>query len=135
MLSFECQSVEVAICFISAIAAIAAVFVAHRSSKQQMQISMFAEFTRRYQEIMLHIRKNDNDKKHYQTLYIDLCSEEFFMHNAGYLPKGVWRLWKEGMTHEIKDSYLGIWKKDKENYNPDFQVFFDEIVANNDKQN
>ena len=69
---------------------------------------MFAEFTRRYQEIMLHIRKNDNDKEYYQTLYIDLCSEEFFMHNAGYLPKGVWKIWMEGMTHEIKDTYIDI---------------------------
>ena len=83
----ECQSAEVIICFISAIAAIAAVVVAHKSSKRQMQISLFAEFTRRYQEIMLHIRKKDEDEKHYKTLYIDLCSEEFLCITKGLFQK------------------------------------------------
>ena len=134
MLFIECQSAEVAICFISAIAAIAAVIVAYRSSKKQMQISLYAEFTRRYQEIMLHIRQNGDDKEYYQTLYIDLCSEEFFMHNEGFLPEKVWDIWLEGMKHEVKDTYIGLWQRDKNNYNPDFQRFFKEIVSNNDKQ-
>lgn len=130
----ECQSAEVIICFISAIAAIAAVVVAHKSSKRQMQISLFAEFTRRYQEIMLHIRKKDGDEKHYKTLYIDLCSEEFFMNNEGYLPKEVWEIWKEGMEHEVKGDYYELWQEHKEDYNPKFQEFFNEIVVNNAKK-
>lgn len=103
------------------------------TAKQQMQISMFAEFTRRYQEIMLHIRQDGDDKTYYQTLYIDLCSEEFFMHNEGFLPEKVWDVWLEGMKHEVKNNYIGLWQRDKHNYNPEFQRFFDEIVSNNDK--
>ena len=129
----ECQSAEVIICFISAISAIAAGVVAHKSSKRQMQISLFAEFTRRYQEIMLHIRKKDEDEKHYKTLYIDLCSEEFFMNNEGCLPKEVWKIWKEGMEHEVKDGYYELWQEHKDDYNPKFQEFFNEIVVNNAK--
>ena len=132
MVLYESPSLEVVICFISAIAAIVAIIVAHKNNKRQMQISMFAEFTRRYQEIMLHIRKGE-DTKYYQALYIDLCSEEFFIHNAGYLPKGVWKIWREGMTHEINDAYIDIWQDDKNNYNDDFQIFFNDIVANYSK--
>ena len=100
-----------------------------------MQISMFAECTRRYQEIMLHIRQREQDKLYYQTLYIDLCSEEFFLYKEGFLPKSVWAIWKDGMTHEVKDdmSYKFLWERDKKNYNPQFQDFFNEIITNNSK--
>lgn len=121
-----------AVVIVSAISTRRTVKSSQEMAKQQMQISMFAEFTRRYQEIMLHIRQEGNDKLYYQTLYIDLCSEEFFMHNEGFLPEKAWDVWLEGMKHEVKDTYTGLWQRDKHNYNPDFQRFFDEIVSSND---
>ena len=130
MLLMECQSAEVVICLISAAAAIAAVIVAFCNNK----ILMYAEYTRRYQEIKLRILKNEIGKNDFQILYLDLCSEEFFMHKKRHLPKGVWEIWEEGMKHEVKGDYFELWQEHKDDYNPKFQEFFNEIVVNNAKE-
>ena len=105
----------------------------YETAKRHTQVSLFMEFTRRYQEIMFHILRDDNEKGYYQTLYIDLCSEEFFMQDLGYLLDKVWEIWEEGMEHAVKEhyeDYYEIWQKHKGDYSPEFQEFFDKIVCN-----
>ena len=103
------------------------------TTKQQTHVSLFMEFTRRYQKIMFNLLKGGDQKKYYQTLYVDLCSEEYYMQNQGYLLDKVWDIWKEGMEHEVKhhyEDYYEIWREHKGDYSPGFQEFFDKIICN-----
>lgn len=103
------------------------------TTKQQTHVSLFMEFTRRYQKIMFNLLKGGDQKKYYQTLYVDLCSEEYYMQDQGYLLDNVWEIWEDGMKHEIKhhyEDYYEIWQKHKGDYSPEFQEFFDKIVCN-----
>ena len=57
----------------------------------QMKLNFFADYTKRYQEIMLHLPEDieinyngfselPNEVKRYLRAYIDLCSEEYYLH-------------------------------------------------------
>ncbi len=92
MLFIESQSAEVVICLISAAAAIAAVIVAYCNNR----ILMYAEFTRRYQEIKLRSLKNEIDKFDFQILYLDLCSEEFLCTKKDICQKEFGKFGKKG---------------------------------------
>ena len=102
------------------------------TTKQQTQVSLFMEFTRRYQKIMFNLLKGGGEKKYYQTLYIDLCSEEYYMQEQGYLLDKVWEIWEEGIEHEVKhhyEDYYEIWREHKGDYSSGFQEFFDKIIC------
>ena len=103
------------------------------TTKRQTQVSLFMEFTRRYQKIMFNLLKGGDQKKYYQTLYVDLCSEEYYMQDQGYLLDNVWEIWEDGMKHEIKhhyEDYYEIWREHKGDYSLGFQEFFDKIICN-----
>ena len=81
--------------------------------KKQAQETFFSEYTRRYQEIIIHM---PIDNKHpewlkYVQLYFDLCSEEFHLHEMGLIDDKVWILWVEGMQETMKqNSFRVAWK-------------------------
>ena len=115
---------------ISAITAKKAVQSSQELAKKQMQISVFAECTRRFQEIKLHLKKGELDKEYYQRLYIDLCSEEFYLHSKGYITDDVWVIWVKGMNVTVDDdsSYSDIWKTDIDFYDDNFRHFFNNLI-------
>ena len=71
-----------------------------RKHTEQLQLNFFAEYTKRYQEITLQFPENinapdfarsnlstdkyDHTMRHMRAFF-DLCSEEAFLNNAGYL--------------------------------------------------
>ena len=101
--------------------------------EKQARESFFAEYTRRYQEIILN---TPDDKNHPQwsrfvLLYFDLCSEEFHLNNKGLIDEHVWRLWQEGMKQMMKNpDYRMAWKTQstKHYYNTDFVAFMHNII-------
>lgn len=105
---------------------------------------MFAEYTRRYQDIVLNMPDCIFDglpimydkAERYMRLYFDLCSEEFYLWKAGAIPSSVWMLWKEGMVMETrKDIYMMAWEKLREYYNAPFITFFEtEVIELNRKK-
>ena len=75
---------------------------------KQLKQSFFAEYTRRYQEIILNFPENINDDGfdydalesgtkdkvlRYMRVYFDLCSEEYHLHCDGSLEWDVWLTW------------------------------------------
>ena len=92
-----------------------------------MQLSFFSEYTRRYQDIMLHLC-NDNSEEYYR-LYFDLCSEEFYLHERKSLPDDVWKMWEDGMKLMAKNRSLETtWKNASQLYNEKFNQFFGRII-------
>lgn len=101
-------------------------------TKKNHQSIIFSEFTRRYQDIIL--RMPDNMFMHsggltpetckYLTLYFDLCSEEFHLHEIGDIPENIWKNWVEGMKITMKPPIYQVgWKLLSQSYNPQFVRF------------
>ena len=97
-----------------------------RQMKNQLKNTLFAEYTKRYQEIILNFPEEINDdsftiKKlpkqeydktmRYMRVYYDLCSEEYFLHKKRHLDNDVWKEWKEGMVFAFKKkAFKDAWK-------------------------
>lgn len=104
--------VQIIVAAIYAATLITTIVIAFRQNRKADEIAMkqsrndfFAEYTRRYQDIILHMpdevfegtAKVDGATLKYMQLYYDLCSEEFHLHENGLVPDDVWDNWKEGM--------------------------------------
>lgn len=136
--------VQIVTALIYAATLIATVFIAFRQIKNANEIAMkqsrndfFAEYTKRYHDIILHMpdevfegsAKAEGATLKYMQLYFDLCSEEYHLHEKGLVPDGVWNNWKEGMeitTHV--ELYKRSWDRIKGNYNKDFYLFMEREV-------
>lgn len=136
--------VQIVTAVIYAATLITTIVIAFRQNKKADEIAMkqsrndfFAEYTRRYQDIILHMpdevfegtAKVDGATLKYMQLYYDLCSEEFHLHENGLVPDDVWDNWKEGMeiTTHI-ELYKKSWDRLKGNYTPDFYHFMERDV-------
>ena len=92
---------------------------------EQLRLNFFADYTKRYQEIILNLPENIN-KSHfdynqlpidiknrtlrYMRAYFDLCSEEYDLWNAGYIDNRIWNNWKEGIEFAFsKPAYRSAW--------------------------
>ncbi|MBE3143951.1 MAG: hypothetical protein IMZ61_08515 [Planctomycetes bacterium] len=98
---------------IVAIGSIGTLFYTLVSNRRQLKLHNFTEYTKRYQEIILHFPENINERKYrlsglskearnqtlrYMRAYFDLCSEEYSLHQRRYIDSDFWSLWKSGMT-------------------------------------
>ena len=133
---------------IGVLVAIVSVFIAIWIFKNEMklqtkvtQMSFFAEYTKRYQEIILNTPEDLNDEtnldnqdvKRYLRVYFDLCSEEFFLHKKGYVNKEVWIEWEEGMkTAFTQKAIVKYWKERKTSYT-EFNIFVEQKLISKDK--
>ena len=87
-------------------------------ANQRHKFQFFSEYTRRYQDLILHIPfdidnlpLDNNDVKSFMRLYFDLCSEEFYLHSQGVIDDEVWKLWTEGMKTVMKrEKFQTAWK-------------------------
>lgn len=121
------------------IVTVAALLWSQHSDRQQRRLSMFAEYTKRYQDIILSMPDNVYmgvgelnilSLKHLQ-LYFDLCSEEYHLWRNGIVPNDIWKLWSEGMRITLQNSvYRKAWDKLRNDYYKTFQTYFDtEIIG------
>ena len=114
--------------------------------RKQLKLTFFADYTKRYQEIMLNLpesiyqdnfsynnldEKERKDFKRYMRIYFNLCSEEYHLHHVGDLDKKVWKEWKEGIKYSFsKPAFQEGWKKfgkDKEYYKDFYNFMINEI--------
>ena len=123
---------------------ITTVFIAFRQIKNANEIAMkqsrndfFAEYTKRYHDIILHMpdevfegsAKAEGATLKYMQLYFDLCNEEFQLYQKGLIPKDVWFNWVEGMVDTTKrDLYKKSWNIIKGYYNEGFYLFMERDV-------
>jgi hypothetical protein len=119
----------------------------------QIKHNFFAEYTKRYQEIILHFPENINDNNfrydelekeikdktmRYMRVYFDLCSEEYFLKNKGVLDEDVWSDWQEGMISTFnKPAFKIAWKQvtQDSDFYKEFKNFIDSIIKNENGKN
>lgn len=130
------MSMKLAITILSAIAAIFtalyAAFAFHHSIKsfrEQLTLVVFTDYTKRYQEIFLHLPVNvgaddfdyealdENSRDEfcrYMRAYFDLCSEEYFLSLSGKIDALVWQEWESGIVASFrKPAFQLAWKNMK----------------------
>ena len=142
-----------------AIATVVAIFITIHSLrtsidqfKEQLQLTVFTDYTKRYQEIMLNFPESINeddfdfdelDKNNetiikektlrYMRAYFDLCSEEYFLHSQGKIGENTWHEWKSGIEYAFsKTAFIkgwGIISLDT-GYYPDFVKFVKQVMSN-----
>ena len=85
------------------------IIISFISLKIQLKLNLFTDYTKRYQEIMLHIPEEvfseegiDYDSEAgrniilYMRAYFDLCSEEFYL-SKGHINMKIWHEWESGI--------------------------------------
>ena len=131
--------------FFAEIAVITGVFVAiitfvvdFRKQRKISQLTLFADYTKRYQEILLHLPENLTDdtvltdeQKRYLRAYFDLCSEEYFLHTKKHLDGKVWEEWKVGMKVAFsKQVIVNYWRAKAKSPYEDFNKFVEsDLIA------
>ena len=130
----------------TAVVAIVSLYIQSRSTRKQLKLQNFIEYTRRYQEIVLNfpenINRNDfvldnidpeeikNKTMRYMRAYIDLCFEEYTLHKKGFIDSDLWSIWKGGMeTAFSKPAFQQAWheiQKDTE-YGSEFSEFANKL--------
>lgn len=87
-------------------------------ANKQHRFQFFSDYTRRYQDLILHMPSDidnlpldNNTVQTFMRLYLDLCSEEFFLHSHSVIDDEVWVLWTEGMKTVMKrEKFQTAWK-------------------------
>lgn len=115
-------------------------------NNKQLKLSLFAEYTRRYQDIILNLPENihlqDFDFKKltaeersktlkYIRVYFDLCSEEYDLFKSGCVEKRVWENWKEGIEFAFsRPAFREAWYliQFDSKYYPEFTKFVKELL-------
>lgn len=129
---------------IYAVTLITTIVIAFRQKRKADEIAMkqsrndfFAEYTKRYHDIILHMpdevyegsAKAEGATLKYMQHYFDLCSEEYHLHENGLVPDDVWNNWMEGMEITTNvELYKKPWDLIKGNYNKDFYLFMERDV-------
>lgn len=114
---------------LSAVVAVVALVYSNRYMIKQSREMFFAEYTKRYQDIILNMPNTDDDEaqvQKYMRLYFDFCSEEYHLYKRGRIPSDVWELWEDGMRLSVRrERYRRAWEQLKSEYetNADFLRF------------
>jgi hypothetical protein len=125
------EYIQVITLIITSLGVIVALIFSLRQSylmRQQMKVNLFAEFTKRYQEIVVNLPEEIHDDgfnlydlreenkslynktMRYMRVYFDLCSEEYYLHENNLISKRVWKEWKEGIEYTFqKKPFLDAW--------------------------
>jgi hypothetical protein len=115
------------------------------------QLTVFLEYTRRFEEIAAELptelrdtptefdrsyqNKKDGLSDHVQhaiVRYVNLCSEEFFLHGEGLITEPVWELWRSYMEAVLGTAlFTDAWGRIRRRYDAQkpFQSFVDGIVG------
>ncbi|RYU62455.1 hypothetical protein EWI61_02920 [Methylolobus aquaticus] len=110
---------------------------------QQLQLQQFADYTKRYQEIVFRFPEEINestfqlkDHQEYRSImrcmrsYFDLSFEEWQLHKRGYLDSATWDVWRGGMKTALsKTAFRQAWAVIKQDtrFGPDFESFLADL--------
>lgn len=106
------------------------IIISWNNNRITLRMSLFSEYTKRYQEIEIGLLNEDNNTRtKYYRLYIDLCSEEYYLNKKKCLDNDVWEMWQDGMRLIVKVQDLRIvWRACSQHYNDDFCKFFNNMI-------
>jgi hypothetical protein len=88
----------------------------------QLRITIFLEYTKRYARIMQHMpfearepgghyRMASQSKDERRLIleafreYLNMCSEEWWLHDQGRIDQATWIIWKRGMQGGLSETY------------------------------
>ena len=93
--------------------------------KKQLRLNFFADYTKRYQEILLNFPEKINEETfkisnleatdrdrtlRYMRAYFDLCSEEYYLWRQGDIDYETWREWETGIRFAFsKPAFQEAW--------------------------
>lgn len=117
------DSIQLGIMLITAIA----LFSSVNGFRKQLQLNFFAEYTKRYQEIILNFPETINQADfsfdelaeevraktlRYMRAYFDLCSEEYFLWKSKHIDTKVWKEWDSGIKYAFsKKAFRDGWDR------------------------
>ncbi|NQZ24521.1 MAG: hypothetical protein HRT53_21050 [Colwellia sp.] len=124
-----------------------AILIAIKHFKVQHQLTFFADYTRRYQAIILEfpyeinnldfdinakgIEKKNKILKNMQV-YFDLCCEEYMLHQTGKIDDVTWNEWLEGINSAFqKKAFQDSWIEVIENnvyFSDEYQTFIGDMI-------
>jgi len=123
----------------------------YRQMGRQLKNNFFAEYTKRYHEIILHFpldiyentfnfdaleKKEKDEILRYIRVYFDLCYEEYFLNKNKNIDKKVWIDWKEGIYFAFsKKAFKEAWEKfyPSPGFYKDFKEYVDSELITNKK--
>ena len=120
------MSVEQVVAFASVagvIVALASVVVALRGVRDQLWLQTFSEYTRRYGEIVTdlpsearrpggtYLFDEQDESEQGRVLntaraYLNLCSEEYYLHSRGRIDDETWTIWRDGMIEVFRAPWI-----------------------------
>ena len=130
-----------AVTAIATIAGAAAVLLQLHWLRQQIKLQNYADYTKRYAEIVLHFpedinsrsfklrkrRKDYDQTMRYMRAYADLCFEEWDLNRRRLIDDKAWKVWEGGIkTAFRKTAFQQAWKTLKDSdteYGSDFEKF------------
>lgn len=128
-----------------------ALFFTVRNFRKQLQLNFFAEYTKRYQEIILNFPRTiteedfnidnlsveEKDKTlRYMRVYFDLCSEEYFLWQSKDISEKVWLEWESGIKYAMsRPAFNQSWEiiGAHTTYYKDFSLFIESITTQETK--
>lgn len=124
-----------------------------RRFNNQLRLNFFADYTKRYQGIILNfpeeINMSDfdllklessenatyNKTMRYMRAYFDLCSEEFYLNQKKLIDKGMWSVWKSGIEYAFsKTAFKDAWSiviQDSK-FGDDFEKWINGLIDNHE---
>jgi hypothetical protein len=125
--------------FLGVVVAIVALWKQMRKLSEQLMIQQFSDYTKRYQEIILHFPENINEANfvlashpentstmRYMRAYFDLCFEEWYLNQRRLIDKEIWKVWKGGMEAALsKPAFKQAWGQIKQDtsFGKEFEEF------------
>jgi len=110
----------------AALVAIGGLIYQSRSTRKQVKLQNFIEYTKRYQEIILNFPENINEADftfddmdtetrnktmRYMRAYFDLCFEEYTLYKKKFIDDDLWSIWKGGMEVAFsKPAFQQAWE-------------------------
>lgn len=129
------------------IVAIATVVVALRSVRNQLWLQTFSEYTRRYSEIVRELPSEarrpggrfvfdelDGEEQgrvlNIARAYLNLCSEEYFLHDRGRIDDETWAIWRAAIVEVLRAPWIqATWTVLKPEYCfLEFSSFLDKCI-------
>jgi hypothetical protein len=134
--------------FLLVAATVLLVWVTLRGIREQLWLLTFSEYTRRYAEIVDMLPPDARrpgatfdfaalsppERDRILTAmrrYLNLCSEERFLHSRGKIDATTWSIWRTGIRDTARlPCFQAAWTmlRSEYEYYTDFQAFMDELV-------
>lgn len=126
------------------IAGVIVVFFQLRQLTTQIRLQHFADYTKRYQEIFLHLPEHVHEANfklvgqanykrimRYLRAYFDLTFEEWYLNRKGLIDFETWSLWESGIkTALAKTALRQAWEiiSADTNFGSEFKAFVDSRI-------